>query len=259
MRQNFLDYGLEGKVVLITGASSGLGKIFSHTFARANARVIIAARRFELLENLSDEIKKYNKNIISIELNLLEQSSIESLINKSHQHFGAIDVLVNNAGITIEKNSFLEHSLDDWSKVLNTNLTGTWLMTQSIAKQMISHDIQGSIINISSIAGTRAHVQSSPAYAASKAGINHLTRALCCELAQWGIRINTLAPGGIITGESTWQNEAFARKLTERIPLKRFGESDELNGALLFLASHLSHYMTGGLLQIDGGLSANQL
>ncbi len=259
MNKNYAEYNLQGKVICITGGSSGLGKIFTHTLAHQKAKVIIAARRVELLADLVNEVRQYNKDILALPLDLLKQDDIHSVIEKSYQHFGPIDILINNAGITIEKSSFLEHTLDDWHKVLDTNLTGTWLMIQNVAKQMIQNKIQGSMINISSIAGTRAHVQSSPAYAASKAGINHLTRALSCELAQWGIRINTLAPGGIITGESTWQEDIFAKQLATRIPLKRFGYQQELDGAILFLASELSSYMTGGLLQVDGGLAANQL
>jgi NAD(P)-dependent dehydrogenase (short-subunit alcohol dehydrogenase family) len=259
MKTHDVQYKLEGKIALVTGASSGLGKSFAKTLARANTKVIITGRRLGLLQQLATEIQEFNKDVLALELDLCDKDSINTVIEKTNQHFGAINILVNNAGITVEKESFLHHTLEDWQKVIDTNLTGTWLMTQSVAKQMIEHNVRGSIINISSIAGTRAHIQSSPGYAVSKAGINHLTRALSCELAQWGIRINTIAPGGIITEESTWQDEDFAKRLAAKIPLKRFGKLNELNGALLFLASDLSSYTTGSLLQIDGGLAANQL
>ncbi len=254
-----IEFKLDGKVALITGASSGLGRSFAKTLAKANAKVIVTARRQSLLEQLANEIQEFNQDVLALPLDLCDEQSVNNVISETLQQFGPIDIVVNNAGITIEKDSFLNLTLTEWQKVIDTNLTGTWLMTQSVAKQMIEHKIHGSIINISSIAGTRAHMQSSPAYAASKAGINHLTRALACELAKWGIRINTLAPGGIITSESTWQNENFAKRLVTRIPLQRYGQMDDLSGALLFLASELSNYMTGGLLQIDGGLVANQL
>ena len=124
---------------------------------------------------------------------------------------------------------------------------------------MIENKIAGAIINVSSIAGTRAHMQSSPAYGASKAAVNHLTRALACELGQWNIRINTLAPGGIITNESTWQEEGFAQKLVKKIPIRRYGNLEDLREAIYYLAGDGSAYMTGGILQVDGGLCASQL
>ncbi len=248
---------LEGRTALVTGASSGLGRHFSLVLARAGARVAIGARRMDRLVSLAEEIRAVGGEALLVELDVTDGVSIEQAVEQTADAMAGIDILVNNAGIVVAKPA-LDLTADDWDATITTNLRGAFLVAQAVARRM-SGTGGGSIINIASIAGLRTggHLA---AYAASKAGLIHLTKNLAVELARNGIRVNALAPGYI---ETELNAEFFASKAGEdvirRIPQRRLGRPEDLDGPLLLLASDASRYMTGAVLVVDGGHSVNPL
>ena len=243
---------LTGKVALVTGASSGLGRRFALVLARAGAKVGVAARRTDRLAELVGEIESFDGRAVPIPLDVTEVASVRAAVATAETELGPIGVLVNNAGLIVAK-PLLDHDLDDWTRVVDTNLKGAWLMAQEVARHMVRLGHGGSIINIGSILGlaTRPMV---PSYCAAKAGVIHLSRAMALELAPHKIRVNAIAPGFF---ESEMTHDYLAsnsgRAMAARIPLKRTGAVEELDGALLLLASDASSYMTGAVITVDGG------
>ncbi len=243
---------LDGKVAMVTGASSGLGRHFAVTLARAGAKVAAAARRLDKLRELVGEIEGFDGRAIALSLDVTDAASVRAAVAAAETELGAITILVNNAGVTVAK-PVLELEEADWDRVVDTNLKGAWLVAQEVARHMARLGHGGSIINIASILGFTPAVQLAP-YAASKAGLIHLTRALAVELARHHIRVNAIAPGYI---ESDMNREFLAspagERMVRRIPQRRFGEPADLDGVLLLLASDASSYMTGSVITVDGG------
>ena len=245
---------LDGRVALVTGASSGLGRHFALTLARAGAKVAVAARRLGRLHELVAEIEAFDGRALAISLDVTDPESVDAAVLAAETELGAIAVLVNNAGVGGSKPA-LETEPADWRRVIDTNLTGAWLMARETARHMARLGHGGSIINIASMLGLVVRIQV-PAYAASKAGLIHLTRALALELAANDIRVNAIAPGYFETDLSRpFLSSAAGRDLEARIPQKRVGEFSELDGILLLLASDASRYMTGTVTTVDGGYS----
>ena len=243
---------LDGKVAMVTGASSGLGRHFAVTLARAGAKVAAAARRLDKLRELVGEIEGFDGRAVALSLDVTDAASVRAAVAAAETELGAITILVNNAGVTVPK-PVLELEEADWDRVVDTNLKGAWLVAQEVARHMARLGHGGSIINIASILGFAAASQLAP-YAASKAGLIHLTRCLAVELARHDIRVNAIAPGYI---ESDMNREFLAspagERMVRRIPQRRFGEPADLDGVLLLLASDASAYMTGSVITVDGG------
>jgi NAD(P)-dependent dehydrogenase (short-subunit alcohol dehydrogenase family) len=247
-------FDIAGKVALVTGASSGLGRQFALTLARAGARVGAAARRTDRLAELVREIESFDGRAIAIELDVTQPASVAAAVAAAETELGAIGILVNNAGIAVDKALF-EHSEEDWDRVLDTDLKGAWLVAKEVAAHMVRLGHGGSIINIGSIAGIGAAAEI-PAYSAAKAGLLHLTRVMAVELAQHAIRVNAIAPGYVVTDlNREFLGGPSGEKLLRRIPQHRFGEPADLDGVLLLLASPASGYMTGSVVVVDGGHS----
>lgn len=248
---------LTGRTALVTGASSGLGRHFALVLARAGARVAIGARRMDRLVSLAEEIRAVGAEALLVELDVTDGTSIDQAVGQTADAMAGIDILVNNAGIVVARPA-LELTADDWDLTIATNLRGAFLVAQAAARRMAGTG-GGSIINIASIAGLRTGGHLS-AYAASKAGLIHLTKNLAVDLARNGVRVNAIAPGYIETELNT---EFFASKAGEemirRIPQRRLGRPEDLDGPLLLLASDASRYMTGAVLVVDGGHSVNPL
>ena len=248
-------FALTGQCAIVTGASRGLGRHFALTLARAGAEVVLAARGIDRLEATVKEIEGFGGAAVAIQVDVTDRESVGSCIETAENALGPIDILVNNAGIAVTK-PMLEHTEEDWDSVLDTNLKGVWLMAQDIARRMVHRGQDGSIINIASVLGERGIAQL-PGYCASKGGIINLTRAMAVELAPYGIRVNTIAPGYV---ETDMNREFFAtqagQRLIKRIPQRRLGQAEDLDGVLLLLASNASRYMTGSVITIDGGQSA---
>ena len=245
-------FGLTTKHALVTGASSGLGRHFAAVLAAAGARVSVAARRQEALAQTVETIRATGAEAQSIRMDVTDAASVEAALAQAEADFGPVDILVNNAGVTATR-AAIEVSEADWSSVIGTNLTGSWLVAQHAAQHMIWHGKGGSIVNIASILGLRVAGGVAP-YAVSKAGLVQMTKVLALEWARHRIRVNAIAPGYI---ETDLNQDFFAsdpgRALVRRIPQRRLGEARELDGALLLLASDAGSYMTGSVIAVDGG------
>ena len=251
-------FDLTGKVALVTGASSGLGVHFARTLAAAGASVAIAARRADRLASLQAELQSAGAKAVAVELDVQSGDSITAAFAAVEEALGPIDIVVNNAGISIVKPA-LEMPVEDWDAVVNTNLRGAWLVTQTAGKRWLMGKRPGVIVNIASILGLRTIGQVAP-YNASKAGLIHLTRALAMEWARHDIRVNAICPGYIETEMNSdfWKTPA-GQRLIDRIPQRRIGKPEHLDGALLLLASEAGSFMTGSVLTVDGGHTVSSL
>jgi NAD(P)-dependent dehydrogenase (short-subunit alcohol dehydrogenase family) len=243
---------LAGKVALVTGASSGLGRHFAMALAGHGVKVGIGARRVDALEATAEQIKGAGGRCAVSALDVTSDISVKAAIAAIEQNLGPIDIVVNNSGVSISK-PVLDHTESDWDAVLDVNLKGAFLVATEAARHMRDAQRPGSIINIESILSFR-QAGAVAAYAASKAGLSQLTRTMALELARYRIRVNGIAPGYF----STEINQGYfdtdpGRALIKRIPQRRLGELADLDGPLLLLASDASRYMTGTTLVIDGG------
>ena len=245
-------FGVAGQVALVTGASSGIGRHFAALLAAAGAKVALAARRVDRLAELAGEIEAAGGTSLPIACDVTKQQDIAAAITAAEERLGPLSILVNNAGIVVSKPLF-EHSEADWDYVMDTNLKGAWLAAREFAHHLAGLKRPGRIINISSVLASRT-IGRVPAYCTAKAGLTHLTHVLAMELARYGILVNALAPGYVETdfNRAFFQTEP-GKALISRIPLKRLGQTKDLDGALLFLASPASAYVTGAVLSVDGG------
>ena len=251
-------FDLSGKVALVTGASSGLGVHFARTLASAGAAVALAARRSDRLASLRTELQGVGGKAAAVALDVQSGKSIAAALETAERALGPVDIVVNNAGISIVKPA-LEMPEADWDAVVNTNLRGAWLVAQTAARRWVAAKRPGVIVNIASILGLRTIGHVAP-YNASKAGLIHLTRALAMEWARHQIRINALCPGYIETEMNSdfWKTPG-GQRLIERIPQRRIGRPEHLDGALLLLASEAGSFMTGSVVTVDGGHTVNSL
>ncbi len=248
-------FDLNGQVAIVTGASSGLGRHFALTLARAGAKVAVAARRPDPLDELVRQIEAFDGRAIPVPLDVTQTDSVRACVRVAETELGPISILVNNAGVALDKPVF-DQDEADWDRVLDTNLKGAWLMAQEVARHMARLGHGGTIVNIASILGLGGTGQLAP-YCASKGGLINLTRALAVELARHQIRVNALAPGYIETDiNREFLSGEAGRALVKRVPQQRFGRPEDLDGALLLLASKAGRYMTGTVLLVDGGQSA---
>jgi len=245
-------FGIAGQVALVTGASSGIGRHFAALLAAAGVKVALAARRVERLAELAREIAAAGGQSLPIACDVTRSDDVAAAVAAAENELGPLTLLVNNAGVVVSKPLF-EHTEADWDHVIDTNLKGSWLMAREFAQHLVGLKRPGRIINISSVLGFRT-IGRVPAYCAAKAGLTHLTHVLAMELARFGILVNALAPGYVETdfNRAFFQTEP-GKALISRIPLKRLGQTEDLDGALLFLASPASAYVTGTVISVDGG------
>jgi NAD(P)-dependent dehydrogenase (short-subunit alcohol dehydrogenase family) len=245
-------FDITGQVALVTGASSGIGRHFAEVLALAGAKVALAARRVDRLAELAREVEARGGQALPLECDVTKQPSIAAAIAAAENRLGPLSILVNNAGVVVSKPLF-EHSEEDWDYVVDTNLKGAWLAAREFAHHLVELKRPGRIINIASVLGLRT-IGRLPAYTAAKAGLIHLTRVLAMELARYQILVNALAPGYVETdfNREFFQTQA-GKNLIGRIPLKRIAQAPDLDGALLFLASPASAYVTGAVISVDGG------
>jgi NAD(P)-dependent dehydrogenase (short-subunit alcohol dehydrogenase family) len=251
-------FDLSGETAFVTGASSGLGAHFARVLAGHGAKVALAARRVEPMTALAEEIAAVGGRALPVACDVTVASSIAAAVGAAETELGPVTILVNNSGIAVPKR-FLEHTEDDWDKVLDTNLKGAWLTTQEVVRRLIALGRPGRIINIASVIGLRTMGQV-PSYAASKAGLLHLTRNLAMELARHQINVNAIAPGYVATEmNSDFLKSPAGLKIEQRIPMARFGVPEDLDGALLLLAAPAGRYITGVVIPVDGGHLVNSL
>ncbi|OVA13646.1 Short-chain dehydrogenase/reductase SDR [Macleaya cordata] len=255
---------LDGKIVMVTGASSGLGREFCLDLAKSGCKIVAAARRTDRLKSLCDEINNRLSSsevqAVAVELDLSAKGSvIDDSVQKAWDAFGRIDALVNNAGIRGGVSSPLDLSEDEWSNVVTTNLTGTWLVSKSLCRRIRNANQKGSVINISSISGiNRGHLPGGVAYTASKTGLNSMTKDMALELGVYNIRVNSISPGlfkSEIT-EQLMQKNWLNNVAQKTIPLKTYGETDPaLTSLVRFLIHDSSEYVTGNIFIVDAGQS----
>ncbi|GAB2826113.1 glucose 1-dehydrogenase [Actinocorallia aurea] len=248
-----LTANLSGRVAVVTGASSGLGMWFAELLAGCGATVFAAARRRERLDALADRVA----GVIPITCDVTDAEARQGLHDAARSYQGAVDVLVNNAGHG-EGKPALEESVEDFERTLTLNLTATFALATLFGRSMIEAG-QGSIVNIASILGMVAAAPSSQAsYCAAKGGVVNLTRELGCQWANTGVRVNAIAPGWFPSEvtEDFFADERGGSWVRRNTPMGRVGRSDELDGAMLLLASDASSFMTGQILAVDGGWTA---
>jgi len=251
-------FDLTGQVALITGTSRGLGQYFGRALAKAGADLILTSRKRETLAPFEAEIKSLGHRAISLELDVRDHASIQRMADAAQSAVGQIHILVNNAGCNVRKPA-LDVTWDDWNLVLDTNLRGSFFVAQAIARHMIPHGY-GRIINIGSVTSVFGYAGLGP-YTASRGGIRQLTMSLADDWGPHGITVNCLAPGWFKTAQNQvmYENTEWVEYLRERIPLKRPGAPDDLDGAIVFLASESSRYITGQTLLVDGGISTGAM
>jgi NAD(P)-dependent dehydrogenase (short-subunit alcohol dehydrogenase family) len=247
-----MNVSLAGSIALVTGASAGLGRHFAAVLARAGAAVAVVARRLEPLADLSHDIEASGGKAFVARMDVTDSKSVRAALDRIESALGIPNILVNNSGLAVSK-SLLEQTEGDWDAVMDTNLKGAFLVATETARRLRARRRGGSIINIASIVGIRPAVALGP-YAASKAGLAQLTRSMALEFARFDIRVNAIAPGYF---ETEMNKEFFTTpqgaELIKKIPQRRLGKLEDLDGALLLLASEQSRYMTGSVIVVDGG------
>jgi NAD(P)-dependent dehydrogenase (short-subunit alcohol dehydrogenase family) len=245
-------FDLKGEVALVTGASSGIGRHLALLFAAAGASVALCARRTDRLAEAASEIAAEGGKALALACDVTEARSIAAAVAAAEEGLGPLSILVNNAGVAVTK-SFLKHEEADWDYVLDTNLKGAALAAREFARHLVAKGRAGRIINMASIAGSRTLLGLS-SYCTSKAGVVHLTHVLAMELARYKILVNAIAPAYVETdmNREFLQSEA-GKKLEARIPLRRCGQVEDLDGAVLLLASPAGAYITGAVIAVDGG------
>ncbi len=250
-------FDLSGRVAIITGGSIGLGRQMAEGLAEMGAHLVLCARKKERCQEAAEDLQKLGVKALALACDVKSPASIQEVVDTALARFGRIDILINNAGISWGAPTE-QMPLEDWTKVLDTNLTGTFLCAQAIGKVMIKQG-RGKIINVASVAGLggaqRGTVQAI-GYHASKGGVIAFTKDLACQWAAHNIQVNAIAPGWFPTHMSGWVIEHKKELLLEQIPLRRFGNDHDLKGAAVFLASAASDYVTGHVLVVDGGQTA---
>ena len=249
-------FDLTGRVAIVTGGATGIGRQMTDALADMGARLVLAARKVDRCQQAAEELSQRGVTALPLRCDVTSPDDVQNMVSETLRAFGRIDILVNNAGITWGVPAE-EMSLADWEKVIRTNVTGTFLCSQAVGRVMI-RERRGKIINVASVAGlfgSPPEIVDAVGYHASKGAIISFTRDLACKWARHNVYVNALAPGWFPSRMSRWILEHRGERILSHIPLGRFGGEDDLKGAIVFLASDASNYVTGQVLVVDGGIS----
>ena len=253
-------FSLQGKVAVLSGASTGIGRHMAGTLAAAGAKVVLGARSVAKLEERVAEIRAAGGDAFAAPLDVSDIKSVVAFFDAAEKRFGGVDILVNNAGVEAGAHTYVTLDDEGWDTVIDTNLKGLWWMTRELTRRVAAQKRAGAVVvNISSITSERTTKGIFP-YAVSKAGVNQATRVMALEGAKYNVRVNALAPGYIYTNVSkALLDSDVAPEFVKRIPQRRLGEFTDLDGPLLLLASDASRYMTGSIVVVDGGHTVSSL
>ncbi|MBP1971251.1 gluconate 5-dehydrogenase [Virgibacillus natechei] len=247
-------FNLEGKTAIVTGGARGLGAQIAEIFAEAGANVVVCSRKYDACKEKSEELKTLGVDSLAFSCDVANQDDIKKIVEGTVEHFGAIDILVNNSGATWGA-SVVDMPFEAWQKVMNVNVTGTFLMSQAVGKEMIKQQ-SGKIINIASVAGfggSDPRYMDTIGYNTSKGAVMTFTKDLAAKWGKYNINVNAIAPGFFPTKMSNGLLEKGGDKILEGTPLNRFGSDEDMKGAALFLATKASDFITGDILTVDGG------
>jgi NAD(P)-dependent dehydrogenase (short-subunit alcohol dehydrogenase family) len=250
-------FDLTGKTAIITGGGRGLGEQIATGFAEAGANVVLCSRKKEACDEVASRIEKKGVRALSFKCDITNPADVQEVVNETYREFGSIDILVNNSGASWGAPA-IDMPLEAWHKVMNVNVTGTFIMSQAVGKVMIEQGY-GKIINIASTAGlggSDPKVLDAVGYNASKGAVITLTKDLAVKWGQYNINVNAIAPGFFPTKMTKGVLEKGKNPILESTPLKRLGSEDDLKGAAIFLATKASDYVTGNILVVDGGTHA---
>ncbi|MCL6518832.1 MAG: 3-oxoacyl-[acyl-carrier-protein] reductase [Armatimonadetes bacterium] len=245
---------LEGKVAIVTGAGregKGIGRSIALALAREGADIVIADYVAEAAEAVAEEVRSFGRRAVAVRANVANPADAEAIVQKALDEFGKIDILVNNAGITRDA-LMIKMSEEDWDLVINTNLKGTFNCTKAVIRPMLKQR-SGKIVNVASVMGIIGNIGQAN-YSASKAGIIGLTKTTARELGSRGINVNAVAPGFIQTAMTDELPEDIRENISKQIPLQRLGTPDDVAGLIVFLCSEDSSYITGQVINVDGGM-----
>jgi NAD(P)-dependent dehydrogenase (short-subunit alcohol dehydrogenase family) len=247
-------FDLSGQVAIVTGTSRGLGQHFARALAKSGADLVLTSRRPDDLAAFESEMKSLGRRVVSLALDVRDHASIQKMVADAEAAFGQIHILVNNAGCNVRKPA-LDVTWDDWNLILDTNLRGSFFVAQAVARGMVRRNY-GRIINIGSVTSVQGYAGLGP-YGASRGGIRQLTMSLADDWGKHGITVNCLAPGWFRTEQNKvmYEDKEWVAYLTDRIPVKRPGQPNDLGAAVVFLAAESSRYVTGQTLLVDGGIS----
>src|SRR4051812_8996131 len=251
-------FDLSGRVAVVTGASRGLGQTFARALARAGADLVVTSRSIGALQGFAAEIEALGRRVVPLELDVRDEGSIRRMADAAHAAFGRLDILVNNAGCNVRKRA-ADVTWDDWNLVLDTNLRGAFFTAQAVARYMLARG-SGRIINVGSVTSVFGYAGLGP-YGASRGGVRQLTMSLADDWGPHGITVNCLAPGWFRTDQNKvmYDDPEWLAYLVDRIPLRRPGKPEDLEGAVVFLASDASAYITGQTLLVDGGITTGSI
>ena len=251
-------FDLTGQVAIVTGTSRGLGQYIARALARAGADLVLTSRKRESLASFEAEIQALGRRTLALDLDVRDHASIQAMAASAQEHYGQVHILFNNAGCNVRKPA-LDVTWEDWNLILDTNLRGSFFTAQAVARGMVQHGY-GRIINIGSVTSVAGYAGLAP-YGASRGGIRQMTMSLAHDWGAQGVTVNCLAPGWFRTEQNKvmYEDPEWVAYLTERIPANRPGQPHDLDGAVVFLASEASRYVTGQTLLVDGGISTGAM
>ncbi|MGJ9457834.1 SDR family oxidoreductase [Oceanobacillus sp. CF4.6] len=250
-------FKLEGKTAIVTGGGRGLGAQIAEAYAEAGANVVVCSRKVDGCIEMSEKLKKFGVDSLAFACDVTNVDDVKKVVSETYKHFGRIDILVNNSGASWGA-TVLDMPIEAWHKVMNVNVTGTFLMSQEVGRIMVEQE-SGKIINIASVAGLKAtdpRYLDAIGYNTSKAAVVNFTKDLAVKWGAYNINVNAIAPGFFPTKMSKGVLEKSGELILERTPLGRLGDNTDIKGAALFLASSASNYVTGDILSVDGGMNA---